>query len=68
MADSKKILAHATSNPKMLRQLARRLAMHASTHKMCGYDEDQGIVPDTAAAALLLEALADLLEETPADD
>lgn len=68
MADGKTILARATSDPKILRQLSRRLVMHASTHMMCGYSEKQGVVPDTAAAALMLEALADLLEETSADD
>ena len=62
------ILARAVVDPKGLGQLARRLAMHASAHMPCGYPEDQGIVPDTAEAAVLLEALADFLEESPADD
>ncbi len=61
----KELLAKATHDTKALRELAKRLAIHAHHHVICGYDADQGIVPDTAA--LLLEALADLLEESPAD-
>ncbi len=68
LSKGQQILALAVVDPKELGQLAKRLSMHASAHMLCGYSDDQGIVPDTATAAVLLEALADFLEGALGDD
>ncbi len=56
------LLSEYIADTNKLRELAHDLVMFAVHSKACGYPTDKGICPDSARAALLLEAIADMLD------
>ena len=56
------LLAEYLKDTDKFRELAKGLCTYAVTSKHCGYPTDTGIVPNAVGAALLLEAIADMVD------
>ncbi len=56
------LLSEYLKDTDKLRELAKDLCGYAVASELCGYPTDKGIMPDAARAALLLEAVADMVD------